>query len=65
MNELIIKCVGEKDPVCLFSAIFGNVLGWEEIFFCPLDKVKNLLAHLILPVLWCETLLCWMMLHNI
>jgi hypothetical protein len=25
MYELIIKCVGEKDPVCLFSAFFGNV----------------------------------------
>lgn len=58
-NELIIKCVGENDPVCLFSAIFGNVLGWE-IFFCPLDKVKIiLLAHLILPVfLWDWSKVC-------
>lgn len=39
MYELIIKCVGEKDPVCLFSAIFGNVLGWEDIFSSvPLTK---------------------------
>jgi hypothetical protein len=44
MYELITKCVGEKDPVCLFSAIFGNVLGWEDISSVPFDKVKKNLA---------------------